>query len=34
MPKVIPLLVLDDEGVRVFAPALAATGRVSAPASL
>jgi predicted transglutaminase-like cysteine proteinase len=34
MPKVIPLFVLDERGVRVFAPALATTRRASAPASL
>lgn len=34
MPKVIPLFLLDDEGVRAFTPALAATRRAAAPASL
>jgi predicted transglutaminase-like cysteine proteinase len=34
MPKVIPLFVLDDAGVRVFAPTLSATHQASAPASL
>jgi predicted transglutaminase-like cysteine proteinase len=34
MPKVIPLFVLDGSGVREFAPALSATRRTSAPASL
>jgi hypothetical protein len=34
MPKVIPLFVLDDDGVRQFAPALSGTHLASAPASL
>jgi len=34
MPKVIPLFVLDEQGVRVFTPALSATHRASAPVSL